>query len=289
MIFKAPTHLFEIFKVPSYLFENFEIFVVPTHFAESVWFDMAFQQNASELVIVHPSLLKVPASLGMSGKYEYSYEFLIFLRDLQSGGVSANNPMHRRNWEIAQRLACYPIPLIHQIGHLTSEGQIFADDAKQALSHFTTYYHKLERIPPTWDKADQMDEIVLNGTISNEGIQLLRELYLLVENRQFPDIDVYYRDWQLATQFYDNKQYALVNPLRSRVRRMRGAIEDLIKFGLIHQRNLGRRAGQTRGRLPVGICLTTSGIRFFEHYLQEFDNQAKLQISKEIPNDYQIP
>lgn len=104
-------------------------------------------QLSEQLFSMHPAFTSQASLEGISGKYEFSYEFAYFLNSWGNGKVGSS-PFHQRNFQIAQRKGCFSPILINDLGYLTDHGREVFLDAQRIMSQIRTYHANVgEELP----------------------------------------------------------------------------------------------------------------------------------------------
>lgn len=226
---------------------------------------------------VHPGFSRNPNDYP-PGTHSMSYEFATWLDGWDRGEIGRNE-YHSRNFKIAQRKACYPQPLLNDLGVFTDAGKTVLARAQAYMKAIRHYYQSVGvsiSDIPTWDKVDEMDKIVVAGLVETKHIVFLRTLY----NRQFATlVDTTHLGQEMPNDIpfefsqHNGVEYMTTSALRNYPHR-RKHFEFMVKLGLIELTSLPKTPKQMgRGRAPVGARLTEQGRKFYQDYQSRYDPQ----------------
>lgn len=237
--------------------------------------------------IAHPSFNANPNA--HPEEFRMSYEFADFITGWALGRIG-RTPFHVRNFRIAQRKSCYPLPLMNALGLFTPEGEKVLARAQQFMKQIANYYESIgvaRSDVPLWDQVDTMDTIVLAGLFETKNIIFLKTMY----NRLYPlkevNLETTHLDYEMPNDVefefteHNDTTYMLTAPLRA-VPHKRIAFELLVKFGLVELESLPKPISQKgKGRAPVGATLTQQGIKFYRDYLNRYDPMRIAKIERD--------
>jgi hypothetical protein len=217
----------------------------------------------------------------LSGRYEFSLEMCEFLWAVYEGEFDSDNTVHLKCLKIASRKSCYNPPLyLDGFAAMSDIGYDSAIDAR-IIRHFATELERKGKLPFGGSRvATRMDHIIPWGTLTPQAIRMLNVLWKLAPEEQKPDFKyakpVYPETWHEKTVVQDGTNFLLLSSIRSNTY-ARLAAENLIKFGLVDLTTIIPKDDEkrTKGRLPVGICISPTGIRFYTDYLKTYNMSTK--------------
>lgn len=232
-------------------------------------------------MVTHAGFSRNPADYEYE-PFQMSYEFATFLKKWDLGDFGPSE-FHSRNFFIARRKGCFPLPLMNGLGVFTEEGQKLLAKARSYIEQICRYYESIgfsRSEVPQWYDSHRMDTIVLGAPIMSRHIAFLKNLY----NVTYPESpganptqfgSIMPGDPAFVHKEFNGKQYMLTGALRPNPRR-RQDLEVLLKFGLVGFDLLPKPVeAHGRGRAPVGAFLTEMGRRFFEDFQARYDPQVK--------------
>lgn len=251
----------------------------------------------NELVCVHTCMTVNPeiyqgsiyAEQRISGKYDFSFEMVEFLANLSRGKVDWKSDTAKRCLKVATRKGCYSDPLLNPLGIFTEAGEEAAHDAKIIQGRIVRYCYVNKFDLPSVDQTQTMDEIVVYGNVTLHGIRLLQSLWdILPNDKKLGDgnyIPPMPYNWQLETIDLDGDMYMLMSSTRNNPY-IRKAVDNLVKFGLVDLLNLPKHpVTKGKGRAPVGFCISATGTRFYQNYLETYDPKAKFNAYLQAPEE----
>ena len=236
----------------------------------------------NELVVSHPALMGGPEATGLSGTFQFSYEFATFMVAYERGEFDHTDEVHQRCLKISKRRSCYRDELINQLGYLTDVGVVLHNDAFIALDRIVRYSQQNGISLVQCDQATKMDEVLIKGTLSLSAVLIMRKLYELVpiDERKYQKTHKILYEPKMEYTFVDGLPVLLTRSVHAN-NDLRIGLEQLTKFGIADQVTLPRTPRQMgRGRAPVAARLSSVGIIFLEDFLEQEDTTVKHEIKQ---------